>query len=103
MKIRHKEALKELGVTTRKYTIDYRGKLRWDDEKHDEVYAPEIWGTALIREHGSTLYIEHQANEYGGSWAWYLRTKQGDHSSSLSKFKRQQDALAGAIGYWYTY
>jgi hypothetical protein len=100
MRTKHREALNELGVEILEYIVGYDGQEI--DREADTVSAPKIWGTELRREaNGTSLFIEWQTNEYGGSPAYYLRTRKGDETSDEGRYRRKQDAIAGAIGYWW--
>jgi hypothetical protein len=92
---RYTEALNQLDLHVVYYVIDYDGNIRgYADESHAKLTSPaKIWGRAIVDKDGvEWAVIEHEADEYGGNWRFYLRSHRGDRRNA-GIFKTLREAL----------
>jgi len=92
---RYTEALARMGLHVRYYVIDYDGNvIPYPDESHAKRTSPtKVWGREIRDELGIVwAVVEHQSDEYGGNWKFYLRSHAGD-SRDAGQFKTLRDAL----------
>lgn len=87
LKAKQKDALRAYGVAK---ANDYY--LGFDRKPTDG--APKIWGeTYTHTASGASLFLEHEADEYGGNWRWYIRQKPGQIEKQLA-FKTKRTAIS---------
>jgi len=92
---RYTEALAKLGLHVVYYIIDYDGNIRgYAEESHGLVGSvPKIWGRAIVDADGVEWgVVEHEADQYGGRWRFYLRSHRGDRRNA-GEFKTLREAL----------
>jgi hypothetical protein len=86
-----------MGLHVRYYVIDYDGNIESylvaNSDRNPKYGITKIWGREIVDELGVVwAVIEHQSDEYGGRWKFYLRSHAGDHRNA-GEFKTLRDAL----------